>query len=230
MASKQSGVRQSSHISGSAARNVYHASRYAKAIGGAQANRAYPQATANAAVSLNLLVTIDWSKTATGIDNFHRLRNQRFCRWLRTRGIQLGRDLRPHYIYSREQQHVHWEVHMPEELIEEFKDLLPRWITSLENTGTGPRKRSINTAPTMPDVVDVRAVNNTVGLRNYLLKGIDPRQAHRFGVKRTANQGIVTGRRTGVSRSLGSAARKAAGYLPRPAVWRRGKGKSLYSS
>lgn len=167
--------------------------------------------------------------TVTGEDNFAALRNQRFCRWLRTRSEQLGISLTPYYVYAREKNHVHWQVHVPEELIEEFKNLVPRWITSLEKRGKGPRKRAENHEPAPVGTVLVEEVRNSVAVRKYMLKGIAPKDAFRFGITSLEDGGLVVGRRTGVSRSLGNVARSKAGYKGRPPVWQKSNGKIIYS-
>ena len=226
-------TRSSRYISRAAARNLHHATRFAKQVGGQQSARKHPTSNVNAEFELNMYVTINWDLTETGQDNFKELRNQRFCRWLRTRCKQLEICVPPTYVYSREQDpvhghdHVHWQVHVPKQLIEEFTDLVPRWITSLENKGDPPRKRSQNHQPAPDGSVDIQVARNSVAIRKYLLKGIDPREAYRFGIRKISSQGTVIGPRTGVSRSLGKGARDRAKYKPRPAVWRIGIGRSV---
>jgi hypothetical protein len=133
----------------------------------------------------------------------------------------------PTHVFVREGNHVHWKVHIPKELIDEFINLVPRWVTSLGNKGKpGPRKRSEKTPPASDGVVNIRPVYNNVGLRKYLLKGVNPADAFRFGIRHVEPQGEVIGRRTGVSRSLGSGARKAAGYKSLPPHWLKGRGKT----
>tara|TARA_R110002072_G_scaffold20969_3_gene75470 strand:- start:256 stop:672 length:417 start_codon:yes stop_codon:yes gene_type:complete len=122
---------------------------------------------------------------------------------------------------------VHWQVHVPEQLIEEFTDLVPRWITSLENKGDPPRKRSQNHEPAPDGSVDIQVARSSIAIRKYLLKGIDPREAFRFGIHDVSQQGTIVGPRTGVSRSLGKGARNRARYKPRPAVWKYGNGRSV---
>ncbi|ASK89648.1 hypothetical protein SPHFLASMR4Y_02915 [Sphingorhabdus sp. SMR4y] len=225
--------KSSKYISRAAARNLHHATRFAKQVGGQQSARTYPNSNVNAEFELNMYVTINWDLTETGHDNFKELRNQRFCRWLRTRCKQLEICVPPTYVYSREQDpehghdHVHWQVHVPEQLIEEFTDLVPRWITSLENKGEPPRKRSQNHQPAPDGSVDIQVARNSVAIRKYLLKGIDPREAYRFGIRKMSSQGTVVGPRTGVSRSLGKGARDRAKYKPRPTVWMTGNGRSV---
>lgn len=232
--SRKPKINQSSkYISRAAARNLHHATRFAKQVGGQQSAKTYPKSNVNAEFELNMYVTINWDLTETGHDNFKELRNQRFCRWLRTRCKQLEICVPPTYVYSREQDpehghdHVHWQIHVPEQLIEEFTDLVPRWITSLENKGEPPRKRSQNHQPAPDGSVDIQVSRNSVAIRKYLLKGIDPREAYRFGIRKISSQGTVVGPRTGVSRSLGKGARDRAKYKPRPAVWMTGNGRSV---
>ncbi len=220
-------TKSSKYISRAAARNLHHATRFAKQVGGQQSAKKYPTSNVNGDFELNMYVTMNWDLTETGQDNFSELRNQRFCRWLRTRCKQLGICVPPTYVYSREQGHVHWQVHVPKQLIEEFTDLVPRWITSLENKGDPPRKRAQNHEPAPEDSVDIQVARNSVAIRKYLLKGIDPREAYRFGIRKVLPQGTVMGPRTGVSRSLGKGARDRAKYKPRPAVWRKGNGRSV---
>lgn len=50
--------------------------------------------------------------------------------------------------------------------------------------------------------IDIKQVYNAYGLRLYMLKGMDPHLAHFYGVE-PEDQGAVTGKRCGVSISLG---------------------------
>lgn len=220
--------RPSTHISLASGRNLHHACRYALPYGGNQARRGCPTANVNAGKPLNLSVTIQWEMTETGEDNFAALRNQRFCRWLRTRSKQLGVTIEPTYVYAREgQSHVHWLVHVPDELIAEFMDLVPRWITSLEHRGKGSRKRAENHEPAPQGTVLIEPVRNSVAARKYLLKGINPQHAVRLGIRNPTPQGLLFGPRTGVSRNLSRKARKKAGYRAREAVWQRNNGRII---
>ncbi|GMN03921.1 hypothetical protein MTsPCn3_26520 [Erythrobacter sp. MTPC3] len=226
----QSKMKTTSFISVAAARALYHACRFALPQGGWQSRNGCPPSNVSAPVALNLMVTIQWNLTKTGKDHFAELRNQRFCRWLRTRCEQLGISIAPHHAYAREKNHVHWLVHVPEQLVAEFKDLVPRWITSLEHKGKGSRIRAENHDPAPDGAVKIHRVRNSVAARKYLLKGISPRDAFRFGIKRVETQGVVVGRRTGVSRTLGRAARKRAGYKSQRPLWQRGNGRVVSSS
>lgn len=215
-------------ISLASARTVHHACRYALPQGGEQSRNGCPPANVNAPVALNLFVTIQWNKTNTGEDNFAALRNERFCRWLRTRSKQLGITVSPYYVYAREKNHVHWLVHVPQILVDEFVELLPRWITSLEHKGMGQRKRAENHVPAPSGAVQIEPTRNSVAARKYILKGIRKKDAFRLGIKNVTSEGIVHGRRTGVSRTLGRIARKRAGYIAQPPAWRRGNGRVVW--
>lgn len=177
-----------------------------------------------------MFVTIKWSMTVTGEDNFTALRNERYCRWLRTRAKHYGKDWKPYYVYAREDDHVHWIVHIPDELIEEFTDLVPRWVTSLEHKDKGNRKRAENHDPAPKDTVDIGKTRNSVAARKYLLKGVDPLHALHVGITSPSDEGLVYGRRTGVSRKLGRAARKQSGYKSQPQFWRRDKGRIVFQA
>lgn len=218
-------IKTTSAIGLSPARALHHACRYALPQGGKQSRNGCPASNVSAPVALNLMVTIQWNLTESGKDNFAELRNQRFCRWLRTRSKQLGLSVAPYYVYAREKNHVHWLVHVPEQLVDEFKRLVPRWVTSLEHKGKGPRKRAENHEPAPTGTVLVERVRNSVAARKYLLKGVDPKNAFRFGLKVVEPQGTLSGRRTGVSRTLGPSARKRAGYKARKPVWQIGNGR-----
>ena len=220
----------STAISLTSARNLHHACRFAKPTGGKQSRNGCPPANVSAPVALNMFVTIKWSMTVTGEDNFTALRNQRYCRWLRTRAIQLGKDWKPYYVYACETDHTHWVVHIPDELIEEFIDLVPRWITSLEHKGKGSRKRAENHDPAPEGTVRTERTRNSVAARKYLLKGIDPLHAFRLGINSPSNEGLVYGRRTGVSRTLGRVARKKNGYKSQAPLWQRNNGRIIYQA
>tara|TARA_R110002072_G_scaffold302681_1_gene487270 strand:+ start:22212 stop:22961 length:750 start_codon:yes stop_codon:yes gene_type:complete len=217
----------STHISFASAKTLHHACRFARPQGGHQSRHGCPPANVSAPVSLNLFVTIQWNLTNSKQDNFAALRNQRFCRWLRTRCDQLGISVAPYYVYAREKNHVHWLVHIPEELIDEFTDLVSRWVTSLEQKGNAQRKRAQNHDPAPKGTVKIERVGNSVAVRKYLLEGMRPADAFRLGIKKISPQGEIVGRRTGVSRTLGPAARKAAGYKAQRPVWSRNNGRIL---
>lgn len=210
-------------ISRVAARNLHHAFRFTKPMLGEVTLSRYRPANVTNGIALNLVVTINWDMTTSGVDLFDELRNERLCQWLRTRSRQLGRKIEPTYTFAREQNHVHWCIYIPDDLIEEFEDLVPRWITSLELKGSLDRRRSANLPPARDGVVVIGPTKDSVRVRKYMLKGIERRSAAHFGIKVCIGQGEIQGRRVGTSRNLGTAARRSAGYRPqrRPRTYRQ---------
>lgn len=107
------------------------------------------------------------------------------------------------FLWAMEQKgdwtHVHWLIHLPEELRERFFDMLPRWIlrgAGMVQQGFYHRRDA-----------DSQAIN-------YLTKGCDPRHFIGRPSWRTApgGQGEFHAKRAGVSLNIGPAARKAAGW------------------
>lgn len=174
------------------AANIHHATRLADRIG----------------CPLNQFVTINFSKTtclsedATGA--FRNLLSDWFARWLR-RHPRNRKDHRPTYVYTFEaaggQIAVHWLVYIPRGLIREFWRLLPEWVTVTAGTITSPT------------AIKHRRIYRVVGAKRYILKGMDPHFARLWKI-RPSPQGSIVGRRSGFSRNLGPAARRAAGYRP----------------
>jgi hypothetical protein len=125
---------------------------------------------------------------------FEKLRDNHFVRWLRYR-----RAVPAHYVWALENcggdTHVHWVVHIPKPLWEAFRTKLPEWLGQVAGT-IHCAESAINTKP----VSDLR------GLARYLLKGMDQRYAPRYSVRHVP-QGLVYGKRCGVSKSLGPASR-----------------------
>lgn len=188
-----------------------------------RAGRRQQPVSGTTGVPLNVFVTINYDLSESGKDNFDRLRNERYCRWLRHRSKQKKKVFRPHYTYVREGNHVHWNVHIPDELYEEFCDLVPRWVTSLEPGAS--RKASKNHHQSPEGCVKTEPTESSLAVRRYMLKGIDPKHAGRFGIRHPEGQGTVIGKRAGVSRSLCRAALKRLGYKPQrdATTWGRGR-------
>lgn len=184
--------RQSAQIGRKPAANIHHATRVAERIG-------YP---------LNQFVTINYSKTPCAADEatamFRVLLASWFARWLR-RHPKNKRGAPPAYVYAFEaaggQIAVHWLVHIPRGLIREFWRLLPEWVEATAGPIDGP------------GAIKHRRVYRIVGAKRYVLKGMDPHFARAWKV-RPSPQGIVIGRRSGFSRSLGPAARRTISYRP----------------
>ena len=173
--------------------NFHHATRYSKAIG----------------LPLNRFVTINFALTTCGSHRashaFRKLLTQRFAPWLRRSG-EASRSIPPTYVWALEcgggQTAVHWLVHIPKSMRSSFDRRLTEWLSSLLG------------APPESNALHVKPIRNLIGLRWYLLKGVDPAWAPHLGVKHV-DQGITIGKRSGFSKNLGPAARKRGGYRPR---------------
>lgn len=186
--------RSSRHINRTPAVNIHHATRCAERCG----------------IPLNVFITINF--TDVGADEgaslaFRKLLNQRFAPWLR-RTAPLGKLLAPTYVWSLENTRkttaAHWLVHLPVEVRGAFSKKLQLWVEDI--TGKRP----------LPNTIQVKSIYSIIGLRRYILKGVNPMWANRLGV-RSSDQGIINGRRSGFSRNLGPVARKKAGYQPQRA-------------
>lgn len=114
--------------------------------------------------------------------------------------------------------HAHWLVHVPDELLELFGKMLPKWIAKV--VGRVDREEGL---------VKLGPIETVMALSRYCMKGVDPRHARRCFVKHKP-QGTVWGKRVSISRSLGQKAREAAASAasrasqPRPAHGQHGTG------
>ena len=150
---------------------------------------------------LNTFATINFGHTACSSEivsaAFEKLRDNHFVRWLRYETSDLS-----YYVWVIENAggntHVHWVLHLPKSLRAAFEIKIAEWLARVAGTITC-KESAINIKP----VTDLR------GLGLYLLKGMDPRYAPRFGVKHVP-QGLVYGKRCGVSKSLGPASRASS--------------------
>jgi hypothetical protein len=173
--------------------NVHHATRYADRLG----------------LPLNRFVTINFSHTSCADKQashaFRKLLTQRFAPWLR-RSSGLKETLPPTYVWVLEcgggQACVHWLVHIPRSLNTAFERKIADWLTSL--LGEAPAASTVK----------IKAIPNLIGLKRYVLKGVDPVWAKHLAV-RHIDQGRVVGKRSGFSRNLGPEARKRGGYKAR---------------
>lgn len=172
---------------------------------------------------LNVWVTINFALATVAAHDavglFARLRTNHFNKWARRHATPFS----PTYAYAFENAnrsvgglaaddehntHVHWLLHVPPRLLHEFEYLLPSWLDFV----TG-RVTPLATAKT-------QSITDTRGARRYLLKGAAAGVASRFGAYER-DQGIVVGRRSGVSRNLGPMQRRAfdrAAKITRAAV------------
>ena len=124
---------------------------------------------------------------------FEKLRDNHFVRWLRYKAAGP-----PYYVWVLENQpgntHVHWIVHIPKSLRTSFDRKLPEWMARVSGiVRCGESAIKLEPVPNLP------------GLGRYLLKGMDPSYAARNRIRHKP-QGLVYGKRCGVSKSLGPAA------------------------
>jgi hypothetical protein len=91
--------------------------------------------------------------------------------------------------------HVHWAVYVPPGLQRMFKQQLRKWLSDVAGEIT------------CDSAIHVRDVYRSHGLGRYQMKGLLPQVARRYHV-RSEPQGVVFGKRCGVSRSLGPTERR----------------------
>jgi hypothetical protein len=187
----------------SAGENIMHAIRYATA-------RQRP---------FNTHITLSFTDLGVGAVEagsfFSAIRNGVARRWKREReqkGRPIGTfdDAYVHEHPGNGRRHVHWLLHRPVAVpVAELETAIRVRVArraGLDDLGTALHFQH-------DDVVKAPGM-----LGKYLLKGLDPRYGGYYRI-RTENMGVIVGRRSGASRSVGLRARKLAG-------WRR-KGGSV---
>ena len=92
--------------------------------------------------------------------------------------------------------HVHWAVWVPEHLHAEFAAKVRTWFTKVAGL------------PWTDTAIHIAPVTNLRTLPLYMLKAIHPNRAARLGVRYPSFQGVVFGKRGGVSESIGPTAIK----------------------
>ena len=194
--------RRSHFIRQRPASNVYHAARVAEAKG-------FP---------MTHFVTINFSMAGLSKEEVSEA-----FRWVRSRWADWSR--RP----SRKSQHgpvaphdswviegaggvsaAHWMVHLTPGRIEDFKKRLKDWMRRVAKEREFPA-----------DTIDVKTIYSAKGATKYLLEGIDPTFATNYGV-RAKDQGLVIGKRSGQSRTVGPAMKKQMrkeGTYPTANAW-----------
>lgn len=184
------------HIHRRPAVNIHHATRYSERLG----------------TPLNQFITINFTcagcETETAVPLLRKMISQRFAPWLR-RTAKLEVEIQPTYVWCMEaaggQLAAHMLIHLPVPLAAIFSDRLTVWLCGL-----------FGVESLQPGVLHMRAIYNLIGVRRYILKGVDPAWGKHLGV-RAFDQGVVVGKRSGFSRNLGPVARKRGGYRPRRA-------------
>lgn len=175
--------RKTTHLAHRAAANLSRAVSHAAAIG----------------KPLNQFVSINYGLTGCNEEDmvaaFRRLLKSFFVKWhTRHPRVSASADPAAAYVWTAEglpgRHGVHWLVHVPPALVPEFKSALWRW---LERTA-GPIIDK--------DALDVRPAWSAGQAKDYMLKGLPERHARRFKIK-WASQGVVYGKRCGISENLG---------------------------
>ena len=126
-------------------------------------------------------------------------------------------NARPMYIYTLENPrdefaHANWALHLPPELENEFLRKLPQWLARAQGLCAA---NDCHVQPINPDYAK--------RLAKYIVKGVDPAYIAHFYLSETAtDQGMIYGKRAGVSPSLGPAMRKRENFKPRRRrVWKQ---------
>ena len=167
---------------------------------------------------LNTWVTINFSLTAIdpwdSVQAFKDWRYNYFNKWARRPRKGQGQSFAPTIAYVFENKRgndvydeigpdlphnvqVHALFHIPPERQHDFECRAFEWLDAV----TG----GISAA----NAIDIRVVTQDNGIKNYCLKGSQPRVAKHFGVKNYSPQGAIKGKRTGTTANLGPSARKA---------------------
>jgi hypothetical protein len=158
---------------------------------------------------LNVFVTLNFGHTNCSAETmtaqFMTLLDRKFGPWWRrpSRHLKIGPQGAPAYAWVAEAAGgypgIHWVLHIPQTRRTDFIARLPKWLK--------------NIAGDLHDecAFNVGTVYRAPGLRSYLLKGCDPNYAD-FCKFDCVPQGVVHGKRSGVSRSLQRTARSRAGY------------------
>jgi hypothetical protein len=186
----------------------------------AQTNYYADMQAARLGLPINVRVTINFSlleispEKATSI--FRKMRSSRFAKWVsrprrgcgpaapatdyhgfeNKRGEEVYRQIGPSLPHN---VHVHWSMHIPTGRRKDFEGELYRWVNEMAGRKEWPAL-----------ALEVEAL--TFGQpAKYLNKGARLHDARRYGANpdKIAEQGLIIGRRTGTSRNIGPARRRA---------------------
>lgn len=190
---KNTGARSrgSAHISRRVTQSVFRAFDFAKAI--------------DRPLNLYVVVNIRETEAACATTVFLRIR-RKFRSWL---AYKTNNSVAPAYIYAFENPdgmpHVNWAIHVPEYLHAEFQKKLSRWVARAHQ---GVEQFDVSCEPVNPAYAKK--------LAKYIVKGTDPAYVEHFYLGDVhTDQGVIWGKRAGISPSLGTTARREAGFRPR---------------
>lgn len=156
---------------------------------------------------LNLMVTIDFTNLGVGAEGAGDLFREiwaRFSRWYayqRSKGREFG-SFDAYAVHEHPQgkpRHVHWIMRAPEGTRHEIERVIRNRLEKLTGLDC------------LGDAIHFKNVGAPGQLAKYTMKGIHPAFAAMYYV-RPEPQGDIIGRRLTISRSIGYAARKHAGW------------------
>lgn len=159
---------------------------------------------------INLSVCINFQTLAVAEEDacgLFKLLRDKVARWWKHQRVGKGREvgeLLHYYAHANPagSRHVHWQVHVPAVIWDEFQQVVAKRLMAVLNRLD------------LKDALHFATVGGAGSHAKYVLKGIDPDYAAHLFIE-PANEGLVTGRRTGVSRAMSKATRKAAGWVRR---------------
>lgn len=195
--------RRSHFIPRKTASNIHHAVGLAAAI-----NKPFTH-----------FISINFEKAGVAPDAAHsvfqKLRDAYFGQWCRRPGRNSGfAKCTPTFAWVREAvgaHGAHWLVHVPRGRERDFMERLPKWL------------RAVAGQEVAAEALKIGPAYKPSGAKLYMLKGIDPVYADFYGVRHIP-QGVIDGKRAGVSQNLGPSAKRRmreAGSYPRARVFPR---------
>lgn len=190
-------MHKSKSLSKRATQQIFNAFDFAKAKG----------TELNFFVVINLKDTVDQSAYTRVKKLFHKHND-----WLAYKRRNGYTNCKPTYVYTQENPrdniHLNWCLHIPSKFSDEFVAKLPSWVTKVQGA---PDLETISC-----QVIDPARYKSPA---NYIVKGVDPEFTDYFFLRdlfeKKGPQGVVYGRRGGVSHSLGPRAIKEADFDPK---------------
>lgn len=176
---------------------------------------------------LTAFVTVAWEKTANWSPAVMVERREQLfwnmAKWFRKKGIPAA------YLWTMENSktlhlHMNLAVHVPKRLFGEFVGKFPEMVPGYNGNPHAVKFTSDNDEGPAKFFFHP---NQKSGCLKYFLKGMNHRATYRdadgnlanfadtIGVQHRGQQGIVPGKRAGVSHAIGPIARKAAGFRDR---------------
>jgi len=164
--------------------------------------------------TFNLYAVINLHETAEAshVTIMERVRHK-FRGWHRRTTKKLfGQPVPPFYAYVLENPnnhgHANFAVHVAPQLVAQFIRMLPKWVLKAQGV----------CGPFDVDIQEVEPGTHK-GLANYILKGTDPAFLEHFHLtelyEKNGPQGIIYGKRAGLSQCLDAAARNAGNFKKR---------------